>query len=150
MHNKRGQFFALYIVALVLVMIGLSIWIDNLNQAEVKNSIVSPVDLLKIVDEKDLREVQELILIKDKICELETDWSNSNFVEGFREDLEGIDNFLLESVSKTGNVVEVKMKPRQRNGIGLKPIKDVKNSFSMKMNYKFESVYEINLNEVDC
>ena len=69
MNNKRGQFFALYLVLLTLLMCGLVIFIYFIQDRNVSNSLASPVALLRLQDNKEIYELQESKLIEEAIKE---------------------------------------------------------------------------------
>jgi len=63
MRNKRGQFFAIYLVLLTLFMCGMAIWLYYMQNGNVANSLVSPTSLLDIKDKQEIFEIQEKNLI---------------------------------------------------------------------------------------
>jgi len=85
--GKRGQFFALYLVLLTLLMCGLVIFVYFIQDRNVSNSLASPVALLRLQDNKEMYELQENKLISDAIKEAEKSESfgTSGFNNKFSE-----------------------------------------------------------------
>jgi len=168
MRNKQAQFFSMYLVVLTLFMCGLSIFMYFAQQGEIGNSLVSPVSILNLSDELEIFEYREFELVKNTVCDFK-DRKNEDIASEIKEEIinrifvggeiydflisdEVVDSRqMLESlyrVSKNGKVVTVGRKA-QKN-FGLEPIgKDKKNNFPVKVEWKYEKEYKINL-ETDC
>lgn len=61
--NKKGQFFAIYLVLLTLFMCGMAIWIYYMQNKTVNNSLASPVSILELKDKQELFDLQEINII---------------------------------------------------------------------------------------
>lgn len=64
MKGKRGQFFAFYLVILTVSMCFLAILIYLNQMKNIENSIVSPISVLRLSDEKKVFEIKEEIMIR--------------------------------------------------------------------------------------
>ena len=165
---KRAQFFSMYLVVLTLFMCGLSIFLYVGQQDEMSNSLVSPVSILNLSDELEIFEYREGALVRRAVCdfkdrknediagEIKEEIINRIFVGGEVYDFLISDEvedsrLMLESlyrVSKDGKVVTVE-RNAQKN-FKLEPIgKNNENNFPVKLEWKYEKEYKINL-ETDC
>lgn len=57
--NKKGQFFALYLLIITLFFCGFGIFMYFTQQDELGNSVAEPIELLKYYKEKNLFDMQE-------------------------------------------------------------------------------------------
>lgn len=64
MENKRGQFFALYLVLLTLLMCALVGFIYNIQNRNIQNSLVSPVEVMELGDNVSVFGMRERALIR--------------------------------------------------------------------------------------
>ena len=135
--NRRGQIFALYLVFLTLFMCGFSIFLHNVQQREMGNSLVSPFELLELENDLEYFNIRENDLILDILCnnkeseavefhEFIVAGVLNNFtmkeflVKKVNKDWEGLSEVqkrkLIESfyrVSKNGKVVTIERKARK-------------------------------------
>jgi len=63
LRNKRGQFFAIYLVLLTLFMCGMAVWLYYMQSNSVGNSMVSPIALLDLQDKQEIFNLQERNII---------------------------------------------------------------------------------------
>lgn len=91
MKNKRAQFFALYLVFITLAMCGVVVGLYNIQQNNVQSSLVSPMGVLKEVDNLDIFEREEISLIYSSLDSLEEEFGSDEFLDSFRVNfVEGI------------------------------------------------------------
>ena len=84
--NKRGQVFSGILVLITLFMCGLSIWMYLIQQETVQSSLVSPLAVLELRDNKSVFEMRENELILDSLKKVDSDFGSDEFLEDFREE----------------------------------------------------------------
>ena len=99
--NKRGQFFMIYLVLITIFMIGIVIgfyYLQNTQYQKTASSLVSPMEVMEIRDDKILFELKEEEYILSALEEAEGKFDSLEFKSSFRN------SFL----SKVGNDVLMK------------------------------------------
>ena len=96
--NKRAQFFGIYLVLLTLLMCGTVILLYTQQANNAKSELVSPRDVLDIVDGLDVFEMKEVELIKGSY-DKDVRKFRENFFSGMGE---GMKEFIKEDVDKAG------------------------------------------------
>jgi len=83
MENKRGQFFALYLVFITLFMMGVVAGLYFVQYKNVQAALVSPMEVLKARDGLELFEMRETELIKSSLDEAGGDFCSEGFAKDF-------------------------------------------------------------------
>lgn len=139
LNNKRGQFFALYLVLLTLVMCGYVIFM-YFKQADVVNSmVVSPIPLLEMQDNLVLIEMQE----KNMICLAYKDNSNSasDIENAFLDRLiknDDVKTFLLQYIIYKSSDGKTILGEQAIRATFLEDSKSEKSFFNLIYNFKLE------------
>ena len=155
--------FAVYLVLITLLMCTFSIYLYLVQDDKVDNSIISPFALLNLGDEAEIFEYYEGDVVLETVCyygglditeikkKLVANIGSKEMMKNFLvKDAEGeVENFYR--VSKKGNIIEIDRQVKKY--FELEPV-DVrkaseKNSFPVKVEWKYEKEYKINL-ETDC
>lgn len=82
MKNKKSQFFAIYLVLLTLFMCGMAIWIYQMQNKSVNNSLASPVSLLELQDKQEVFNLQERNIAT--VSARESGLTNNSDLDAFR------------------------------------------------------------------
>jgi hypothetical protein len=82
--NKKAQFFAIYLVFLTLFMCGIAIFLYFAQKAEVENSLVSPVPVLEMQDQKEIFEIQEKSIIYASLLEAKGNGWDASIKDRFK------------------------------------------------------------------
>ena len=117
MMNKKGQFFALYLVVLTVVMMAATIVFYHYQNEKVQNSLVSPAPLLELYDNKEIFELQEknLIYVSAKEAKQNHGWGSAEFVDSFKtiffnyllaEEQQDFRDFLFSDLKFEGQEIE--------------------------------------------
>ena len=105
--NKKGGFFALYIVAITLLMMFVALWMSGAQKPKTDSSFISPVNLLELEDNYQIFEVAEKknIELSAKVSLNEVGEDNLNTVVG-RQNFERLfKEKFFDQMFKNGNVV---------------------------------------------
>lgn len=95
MKNKKAQLFSLYLVFITFFFIGLVIFAYIENQKTINTSIVSPIEILLIEDEKQIFEYNEETLIKEMYCNQKI---TENFKQEFCQRIHPFSSFLQKNL----------------------------------------------------
>jgi hypothetical protein len=91
--NKNAQFFSFILLLITIMMCGLSIVIYLEHQKDVQSSLVSPLTVLEVRDNKTIFEMREMELIKKSLDEVEANFGTAEFIKEFRRKfISGISN----------------------------------------------------------
>ncbi|MCR4285123.1 MAG: hypothetical protein NUV97_03725 [archaeon] len=123
MKNNRGQIFALYLFLLTIAMCTLVLSLYLVQQKNARNSLVSPLEVLKLRNDLAIFELLEEEAVEDSIGEVfqsnglpKTDSNREEFILAFRSSfLQKIKsepkmmNFLSENLVVNGEKVNLKL-----------------------------------------
>jgi len=87
--NKRGQFFAVYLVVMTIAMCFLAIMIYTNQQKNIQSSVVSPLVVLRLEDKKQILEMREEVILRISAKEALNKggaWGTSGFLEQVKKD----------------------------------------------------------------
>ena len=132
MENKRGQFFALYLVVLTLFLCGVVIFLYSIQQDNVSSSFVSPSTVLETRDDLEIFEMREIGLIESSLESSKGDFSDDVFLDSFRKSFingimsdENMKNFIfrdlviygtkVREIDKNRNLIENAIYPRGKS-----------------------------------
>jgi len=97
--NKKAQLFSFILLLITIMMCGLSIGIYLKHQGDVQSSLVSPLTVLEVRDNKTIFEMRETELIKESLNEVEANFGTEEFMEEFRNNfISGITNEMKDFI----------------------------------------------------
>jgi len=112
LRNKRGQFFAIYLVLLTLFMCGMAVWLYYMQSKNIGNSMVSPISLLSLQDSQEIFNIQEKNIILSVAKEsgltdnLNLDVFNAKFIEFvMKPEQEDFRNFIFSNMTLDGKFI---------------------------------------------
>ena len=137
--NKKAQFFSFILFLITIMMCGLSIEIYLKQQQNVQSSLISPLTILEIRDNKTIFEMREMALIKKSLNEVEADFGTIEFMEEFRNKfISGISEEMKDFIFSNLSWEEKILKKRTFN----------EDSFLENVVYK-ETLSKINPNKME-
>ncbi len=109
--NKKAQLFSFILLLITIMMCSLSITIYLKQQGNVQSSLVSPLTVLEIRDNKTIFEMRETELIKKTLDEVEANFGTAEFMKEFRTKfISGINdemkNFIFSNLFWEGKALE--------------------------------------------
>jgi hypothetical protein len=107
MKNKRGQFFALFLVVITLFLCGSVILLYGIQQGNAESSLVSPKVVLEVRDSLEVFEMREKELIEESLVGIEEEFCSDEFLVEFRNKfLDGVSvemkDFIFEDLTLGG------------------------------------------------
>jgi hypothetical protein len=85
--HKRGMFFSLQMVAIVMAMVGMVSMIYFTEQDDIAASVVSPIEVLEMRDRLVMFEAEELRLVEESLERASGSFGDEEFLVSFRENL---------------------------------------------------------------
>jgi len=112
LRNKKGQFFAIYLVLLTLFMCGMAIFLYYMQSKNVGNSMVSPTTLLDLKDKQEIFDLSEKNIVlsasKESGLAINQDLNifNDKFIEFvMKPEQEDFRSFIFSNMTLDGKVI---------------------------------------------